>query len=145
MKGSHKMNFPMGPDMRNAGDAEFFKDHVFPVAANAGDVVLFSEATVHGALAWTNPVQERLIALYRFAPANFAYARGYLDSWKQADQTGQKEEVKVVLQPPFDARFDRKVFEVPGPDGSKDLAVTTRKRSQEKKAFDKLVFGKEYF
>ena len=44
----------------------------------AGDVVIWSEATVHGATPWRG-AHERRIALYRFAPANMGYGRGYLD------------------------------------------------------------------
>ena len=51
---------------------------VYQVETKAGDVVFFSEATVHGALPWTMPYERRL-ALYRFANANYAYGRAYLN------------------------------------------------------------------
>ena len=133
----------MESSMRNGEDGYFFREHVFPVAANAGDVVLFSEATVHGALAWTNKEQQRLIALYRFAPAICAYARGYLvDNFNNESQLKEMdvtEAEKAVLQLPFDSRFDRNVID------EETGEVKTIQRSSEKKTFDKLVFGKDYF
>ena len=44
----------------------------------AGDVIIWSEATVHGATPWRG-AHERRIALYRFAPPNMGYGRGYLE------------------------------------------------------------------
>lgn len=43
-----------------------------------GDVVLFSEATVHGCLPWTSESSRR-VALFRFSPSTSAFARGYLN------------------------------------------------------------------
>jgi ectoine hydroxylase-related dioxygenase (phytanoyl-CoA dioxygenase family) len=49
-----------------------FREHICQPATKAGDVVLWSEATVHGATAWRGAHQRR-IALYRFAPPNMGY------------------------------------------------------------------------
>lgn len=76
VKGSHKINFPPTNEMLHCEDEEFFKNDVYQPKLKAGDVVLFSEATIHGALPWI-PERQRRIALYRFAPSNCAYARGY--------------------------------------------------------------------
>ena len=47
------------------------REHVYQPVTKAGDVVFFSEATVHGAAPWTAEHQRR-IALYRFAPSEIA-------------------------------------------------------------------------
>lgn len=41
-----------------------FKEHIYQPAVQAGDVLFFSEATVHGSLPWKGDCQRRL-ALYR--------------------------------------------------------------------------------
>lgn len=133
VKGSHKTNFPMPESFKNGEDDEFFKHHVLPVEVDAGDVVLFSEATVHGSFAW-NIEKERLLALYRFSTATNANARGYLLS---PDRSHWTAEQKSVIQPPFDARFDRQVLSETG--------LKTNERSQIRKDFDEEVFGKKYY
>ena len=88
VKGSHKINFPPTNEMLHCEDEEFFKSDVYQPVLKAGDVVLFSEATIHGALPWTSEKQRR-IALYRFAPSNCAYARGYSDGgWPKSFTEG---------------------------------------------------------
>eukprot|EP00913_Durusdinium_trenchii_P002702 g2500.t1 len=67
IRGSHKLNFP---------------EHFYQPETRAGDVLFFSEATVHGAMAWTAE-HERRIAIYRFAPATVAYGRSYSPQWPQ--------------------------------------------------------------
>jgi hypothetical protein len=60
------------------GVSEVFREHIHQPVTKAGDVVIWSEATVHGATPWRGE-QQRRIALYRFAPANMGYGRGYLE------------------------------------------------------------------
>ena len=63
--GSHKATFRAPEAMINGTKhAEFVTQPVI----NAGDVLMFSEGTVHGARAW-NADRQRRTALYRFAPA----------------------------------------------------------------------------
>lgn len=76
VKGSHKINFPPTKAMLNGEDDEFLNSCIYQPVGKAGDVVLFSESTIHGCLPWTQERQRR-IALYRFAPSNCAYARQY--------------------------------------------------------------------
>ena len=65
----------------------------------AGDVVVWSEATVHGATPWQADHQRR-IALYRFSPANMGYGRGYLEV-DPARLEGMTDAQRAVLQPPY--------------------------------------------
>ena len=80
LRGSHKLNFRVPDDMKHGEEGSGFHEHIHQPVTKAGDVLFFSEATVHGSLSWQAPHQRRL-ALFRFAPANFAYGRGYLDKW----------------------------------------------------------------
>ena len=76
VKGSHKINVPPAKQMLLGQDAEF-NHHVYLPQTKAGDVLIFSEATIHGCMPWTHSFQRR-IALYRFSPSTHAFARGYI-------------------------------------------------------------------
>jgi hypothetical protein len=142
VRGSHKSNFQAPPSMINGLEHSEF---VYQPETKAGDVVLFSEGTVHGARAWTMEHQRR-VALYRFAPPTCAYGRSYLEEgaagmgegWPKDIYPGMTEAQKAVLLPPYAIRLDR-----PVQDGEGGLRVESR--SDKKKAFDKEVFGTRYF
>lgn len=138
--GSHKANFKM-PDKMIHGLA--YQEFIRQPETKAGDVVLFSEGTVHGALAW-NADRQRRICLYRFAPANMAYGRSYFAdenrTWPTKMYEGLNAAELAVLEPPFANRLDRpNILE----DGSGEVYLTTR--SEKKKEFDRVVFGTKYF
>eukprot|EP00466_Bigelowiella_natans_P007187 jgi/Bigna1/76551/fgenesh1_pg.42_\ len=71
VRGSHKSNFRMPQGMI---DGESYVEHIHQPVTKKGDVVIFSEGTVHGAKAWRADHQRR-IALFRFAPPTMAYGR----------------------------------------------------------------------
>ena len=79
--------------------------------------------------------QLRRIALYRFAPANMAYGRGYLEAPGYA---GLTEAERAVLAPPYATRLERALVT---PEG----AVRQEQRAAAKKAFDRKLFGTPYF
>ena len=60
---------------------EAMTEHIYQPVTNPGDVVFFSEATVHGCLPW-NAEHQRRVVLYRFAPSNCAYGRTYHPAWQ---------------------------------------------------------------
>ena len=60
--GSHKANFPAPADVLTGTSSDV--DLVRQPVTQAGDVVLFSESSIHGAAAWMSEKQRR-IALYR--------------------------------------------------------------------------------
>jgi len=140
VRGSHKLNMPVPTAFANA-TASSHLEHIYQPVTQAGDVVLFSEATVHGCLPWSAERQRR-VALYRFAPCNIAYGRSYSSSWPQEMTEGCTEAQLAVLEPPFAERLDRPVV-VCGPEG--DIRVETLTRHEEKKAFDRAVFKTKYF
>jgi len=134
--GSHKSNLPT-PDSMEDCQGEWAEVMHRPVI-NTGDVLLFTEAATHGTEPWTRE-QERRVVLYRFAPATCAYGRAYLD---RPEYEGLTEAQAAVLQPPHHARLDRNKVVV-GSDG--DVEVKLVERDAEKKAFDRSVFGTDFF
>jgi ectoine hydroxylase-related dioxygenase (phytanoyl-CoA dioxygenase family) len=139
--GSHKSNFKMPKGMV---DGDKYNDFIVQPTTKAGDVVLFSEGTVHGAMAWTPEDRERRACLYRFSPATVAYGRSYFGhdggGWPKAMYDDLNEAERAVLEPPYANRLDRPNI-LPEDCGS--VEITTR--SERKKQHDREVFGTKYF
>lgn len=131
--GSHKSNFPP-PASIEALHA--LADHfAYQPVCEAGDVIIFAEAVLHGAAVRTAPF-ERRVALIRFSPATCAYARGYLD---QEEYPLFDSAQKAVATPPYHVDQDRSV-----PDTHGNVGVPHPRR-QDKKMFDQIVFGNDYY
>lgn len=152
VRGSHKLNVALPDHMARGESAAFNEESVFPAGGGnlkAGDVILFSEATVHGALPWQGE-QERRLALYRFAPANLAYGRGYVrdsdgkpfgiteEIWE-----GMNEAEKAVCEGAYANRCER--VRVVVEESSGEVGTSFSKRNEVKKAHDLKCFGTEYF
>jgi len=135
--GSHKANFPIPPALADLADDELAECVVQP-AIYAGDVLLFSEATLHGTLPWTLDHQRRTV-IYRFAPAGSAYGRGYSPEWPAEMLEGMTEGQKAVCAPPYHPRMNRTCLDDAGE------AVAPRPREAWKIEFDEKVFGRRYF
>jgi len=135
VRGSHKINCPLPDAFRHGSEAQ---EHLYQPTTKAGDVVFFSEATVHGALPWAAD-HERRIALYRFAPATVAYGRSYTPSWPEGMLDGLTDQQRAVLEPPYAERLDRPIVK-----HDKDSTVITG-RAEKKRKFDQEVFGTAYF
>lgn len=136
--GSHKINFPPLHELMQGEDQELNNECIVQPCTKAGDVILFSEATIHGCLPWKADYQRR-VALYRFSPSHLAFARGYSDSWPSEFLDGMTDEQLTVMQPPYHPMYDRPCLNSDGSLGQ------PRTRSEEKKNFDKLVFGRDYY
>lgn len=134
VRGSHKMNFPVPAEMAN-GSA--LREHIYQPVTQPGDVIFFSEATVHGALPWAAAHQRRVV-LYRFAPSNMAYGRSYYPTWPAEMTHGCTPQQLAVLEPPYNNRLDRPYIDTDG-------SVKHTSRQPVKKDFDKQVFGSKYF
>ncbi len=128
------------PDNVAHGLVEGFSEHLYQPVTRAGDVVVWSEATVHGATPWKADHQRR-IALYRFSPANMGYGRGYLEIDPDRLE-GMTDAQRAVLQPPYATRLERPIVSIG--DGG-DVQVQIRQRSEAKKQFDLELFGTKYF
>lgn len=137
IRGSHKLNFPVPRNFLHGAGPEA-KEHFYQPETRAGDVLFFSEATVHGAMAWTAE-HERRIAIYRFAPATVAYGRSYSPQWPQEMLEDLTTAQRAVLEPPYAGRLDRPILRP----GEEDPHVESR--SAKKKKFDEEVFGTKYF
>ena len=105
-----------------------------------GDVVLFSEATAHGATPWRGAA-ERRIALYRFTSATMAYGRGYRSAWPEEVLRAMTAPQRAVLDPPYATRLNRKV--ITGADA--DSAEAPAPRDARKVELDRRVFGADWF
>lgn len=146
--GSHKSNFKMPEGMV---DGIAYSEYIQQPATKAGDVVLFSEGTVHGAMGWQSDVQRRC-ALYRFAPATCGYGRSYFSadgvvgdaapsscSWPSKFYDDLNDAQRAVLEPPYANRLDR-------PNICEDgTTVEITQRSDRKRQHDKEVFKTKYF
>ena len=100
-------------------------------------MILFSEATVHGATPW-HAKHQRRVALYRFAPAGVAYSRAYSPEWAIE---GLSPAQHAVLEPPYVPRLDRPVLRR----GGDEEPTFGAERPNVKKDFDLAVFGQKYF
>jgi hypothetical protein len=146
--GSHKSNFKMPAQMMNG---EAYDEFIRQPVTKAGDVVLFSEGTVHGAQAWTAD-HARRACLYRFSPATNVYGRSYFGheqdesdgadgvrvGWPAKMYEGLNEAQRAVLEPPYANRLDR-------PNINEDGSVVITTRNERKKQHDQDVFGTKYF
>lgn len=140
--GSHKSNFQCPPGMV---DGETHSEFIRQPATKAGDVVLFSEGTVHGAMAWTPKERQRRACLYRFSPATNVYGRSYFGhdgdqsvGWPQSMYEDLTPAQRAVLEPPYANRLDR-------PNIREDGSVEITTRNERKKQHDREVFGTKYF
>ena len=140
LRGSHKLNLPVPLDVVD-GVSEVFHEHIHQPVTKAGDVVIWSEATVHGATPWRGE-QQRRIALYRFAPANMGYGRGYLEipPEKLAQLTPLQ---RAVLEAPYATRLERPL--VTPEVAASGAAPHLKQRSEAKKDLDRKLFGTAYF
>jgi ectoine hydroxylase-related dioxygenase (phytanoyl-CoA dioxygenase family) len=158
--GSHKSNFKMPAGLMDGLNDDDLTPWIRQPTTRAGDVVLFSEGTVHGALPWTPTDRTRLACLYRFAPATNVYGRSYfghsaagagtaagddddgtttnLMGWPSALYDDLTDAQRAVLEPPYANRLDRPNIQ-PDDDGSLSVVITTR--SERKKQHDRQVFG----
>ena len=121
LRGSHKSSFATPSGYIHGEDnshREFLDEHLYTPSLNPGDVVVFSEATVHGARPW-RAEHERRVVLLRFSPRNFAYGRSI-----EVPKNLTPEQAKLFREP-YSARLDN--------------------REKEKLDHDNKVFGHEYF
>ena len=93
--GSHKSNF-----LRDIpSEVRHFKrptHYVVQPPIEAGDVLFFTEALVHGTMPW-NATHQRRSLLYKYSPGHSAWSGNYYDISKYGDLTEQQ---KRMLLPP---------------------------------------------
>lgn len=106
-------------------------------------VVIWSEATVHGATPWRGAHQRR-IAIYRFAPCNMGYGRGYTEV-SDAQRAHLTELQRAVVEPPYSTRLERPLVTAEAARDDANGPAPKRARSEAKKDFDRKLFGTSYF
>jgi len=135
LRGSHKCNMPMPENFASA----YFAEHMYHPETEPGDVIFFSEATIHGAIPWRGD-HERRLALYRFSPGNMAYGRGYMDGFAGGIDHCNEAEASVLVGPHAN-RLERAQLVCDG----ENVVVKKTARSEAKKKHDRNCFGSEYF
>ena len=95
--GSHKSNYHCPNDiLLHNTDQQAVRN----VSGKAGDLVIFLEATIHGALPWTADHHRRSL-LYRYVPKYVDFHAEYVET-KFPDWVDELTEVqKAVVQPPY--------------------------------------------
>ena len=81
------------------------------IPCEAGDLLIFNEATTHGTLPWTAP-HERRTLMYRFSPKYLHFAGGYYQAEFPEWVSELSEAQRAVLEPPY--IYNRPLIE---PDG----------------------------
>ena len=102
--GSHKSNF-IGDIPREVRAFERPAHYVRQVEAAAGDVIIFTEALVHGTMPWT-AAHDRRGLLYKYSPGHSSWAASYYDADDYPDVTEQQ---RRILTPPSVGRREDSV------------------------------------
>lgn len=96
--GSHKANFSCPQKIR---EWEIDKKVVYNIPCKAGDLVIFSESTLHGTIPWSAKDRERRSLLIRYSPKYLHFAGGYYDA-EFPEWVGELTEAqRSVLEPPY--------------------------------------------
>jgi len=135
--GSHKSNYPVPPALADLADPDL-AEHVRQPAIKTGDVLVFTEAVLHGTLPWTGLHQRRTV-IYRFAPAGSAYGRGWLPQWPAPFLDGMTPAQLAVMEAPYHPRMNRPYLDTNG------QHMNAKAREEFKVEFDEKVFGNKYF
>ncbi len=93
--GSHKTNLRSGVP-REVMRFERPAHYVRQPPAKAGDVIIFTEALIHGTLPWTAG-HERRALLYKYSPGHSSWSDTYYDP---ADYPGATEQQVRIMAPP---------------------------------------------
>ena len=98
--GSHKSNFlrEIPSDVRNF---ERPTHYVVQPPLEAGDVLFFTEALVHGTMPWNADHQRRAL-LYKYSPGHSAWSGNYYDISKYGELTEQQQ--RMLLPPSIGGR-----------------------------------------
>lgn len=106
--GSHKANFACPPDITSW---EEHQEIVYQVPLKAGDMVIFSENTLHGSLPWT-AAHDRRALLYRYTPKHTHYDGGTYKVVQPEWVAELTEAQRAVLEPPY--VYNRPLIEADG-------------------------------
>ncbi|NEO98462.1 MAG: phytanoyl-CoA dioxygenase family protein [Symploca sp. SIO2E9] len=129
--GSHKTNLDYYPKINS--------HLVVQPTLKAGDMLIFTEALVHGSKKWTAENRRRAL-IYSYAPGYFAW-KNY-DSMKDYLKLASDQLQKDLLRPPYVGGFDEFVFENAEGHLSTDANWAWYNHSRLPHSFDSLLIAK---
>jgi ectoine hydroxylase-related dioxygenase (phytanoyl-CoA dioxygenase family) len=94
--GSHKSNF-LKDIPQEVRQFERPAHYVVQPEVDAGDLLIFTEATVHGTQPWTSD-QERRSFLFKYSPGHSAW---WNDFYNPDEYSGLSEQQKRIMEPAF--------------------------------------------
>ena len=100
--GSHKTNL-LSAMPKEASTFERPANYVRQPSVMAGDVIIFTEALVHGTLAW-NADHERRALLYKYSPGHSSWSNSYYDPNHYPGATEQQ--IRIMAPPSVGQRPD---------------------------------------
>lgn len=100
--GSHKSNFH-GSLPLDVREFKRIPHYVRQPEVEAGDVILFTEALVHGTMPWTAE-RDRLAVLYKYCPGHSAWMRPYYDANDYPSLT--RQQARILAPPSVGGRPD---------------------------------------
>ena len=95
LPGSHKANL-LGALPDDVLSFERPAHYVTQPVVKAGDVIIFTEALVHGTMPWEGH-HERRALLYKYSPGHSSWSQDYYDL---ADYPGVTEQQVRIMAPP---------------------------------------------
>jgi ectoine hydroxylase-related dioxygenase (phytanoyl-CoA dioxygenase family) len=104
--GSHKSNVNYHPDV--------YSPLVANPAFNAGDMLIFTEALVHGTRKWTSENRRRAL-LYKYSPGYSAW--GNAENLKRYESLAADDLQRALLRPPYVGHRERLPFPEEGSPG----------------------------
>jgi hypothetical protein len=100
--GSHKSNFVMDiPEEVRLQERD--ADYVVQPKADAGDLIIFTEALLHGTRAWTAD-HERRALLYKYSPGHSSWSQNYYRPEDYPEATEQQ--LRIMAAPSVGSRPD---------------------------------------
>jgi hypothetical protein len=118
--GTHKSNL-RGPAQLYSHKSH--RDLIKQEPTSSGDCIIFTEALTHGTRPWERSDYARRSVLFRYSPANLAFAGGRHDfdrdhragdAWPAGWYTGLEDRQRAVLEPPYSPGAQRPIL---GDDG----------------------------
>ena len=94
--GSHKSNYSTAEIPKDIRDFEREAHYVVQPVAEAGDALIFTEATIHGTIPWRGE-HERRALLFKYSPGHSSWALNYYDNVDIGTLTEQRQR---LIAPP---------------------------------------------
>lgn len=92
LPGSHKANLPVPHGLS--------PEHAEEVPLYAGDLLIFTEALLHGSAAWRGD-RMRQVLLLKYSPGSVAYGRPDQIAEQLGPYAVEDEALRVLIEPPF--------------------------------------------